>query len=267
MNRYCAAAILLLGSFAAVAHAGDWFPLVPENTLVIDTSKGRIVVEMRPDLAPLAVARIRQLSRERLYDGLLFHRVIDGFVDQTGNPGNYDGGASSHPNLPPEFFATLERNRIDAVASTSSDRITGFDGAQPIEAAPVPGHPGQLRVWGAYCDGVAGMGRQAGLDTANSEIFFMRGPARRLDHDYTPWGRVVAGLDVVHAIAIGVPPTHPDRMIQVRVMTDLAAADRPKLEVIDTSSPKFHDEIDAARKRLGADFSVCDVAIETRAAR
>jgi peptidylprolyl isomerase len=247
--------------------APGWYALDPENTLVVDTSKGRIVVEMRPELAPLAVARVKQLSRERVYDGLLFHRVIDGFVDQTGNPNNHDGGVSAHPDLPPEFLARLTDKQIDAVATRASDGITGFVGVQPIAAMPVRGQAGTWRAWGAYCAGVVGMGRQAGIGTANSEIFFMRAPARRLDHDYAVWGRVVSGLDVVRAVAVGQPPAQPDRMVRVRVMADMAAADRPKIEVVDAGSAAFRDRIQALRQSEGADFSVCDVPVETRSVR
>jgi peptidylprolyl isomerase len=257
-----------LGCIFAVtaAHAGDWYRLNPDNTLVVDTSKGRIVIEMRPDFAPLAVARVKLLSREHVYDGLLFHRVIDSFVDQTGNPNNHDGGVSAHPNLPPEFLFNLAAQNIDAMAARANDGIAGFVGVQPFVAMPGPGHPGTWRAWGAYCSGVVGMGRQAGIDTGNSEIFFMRAPARRLDHDYTVWGRVVSGLDVVRAINVGEPPAHPDQMLQVRVMADLPDAQRPKLEVVDTSGPAFHAAIEAARRKEGADFSVCDIAIPVRAA-
>jgi peptidylprolyl isomerase len=249
------------------AKAGAWYSLDPGNTLVIDTTKGRIVIEMRPDFAPQSVARVKQLSREHVYDGLLFHRVIDHFVDQTGNPNNHDGGVSAHPNLPPEFFTTLTSAQIDAVATSGRDDISGFVGVQPFVAMPVPGHPGSFRAWGAYCDGVAGMGRQAGIDTGNSEIFFMRAAARRLDHDYAVWGRVVAGLDVVRAVAVGEPPAHPDRMVRVRVMADLAPADRPTVQVIDTRSAGFHRLVADLRAKRGADFSVCDVPVAVRDGR
>jgi peptidylprolyl isomerase len=195
------------------ASASDWRPLDPDNTLVIETSRGRIVVEMRPDLAPMAVARIKLLAREHVYDGLLFHRVIDHFVDQTGNPNNHDGGVSAHPDLAPEFTARIDPAKL-ALARQAGDGIEGFDGATPVdgEAPEARRSDGTLRVWGAYCPGVAGMGRQADPGSANSEIFFMRDAARRLDHDYTVWGRVVWGLDVVRAVAVGEPPAHPDRM-------------------------------------------------------
>jgi peptidylprolyl isomerase len=257
---------LIFGLFCLPAWAGEWFPLQPADTLVIDTTKGRIVIEMRPDLAPLAVARVVQLSREHVYDGLLFHRVIDHFVDQTGNPNNHDGGVSSHPNLPPEFSSTIDSKQIDAIATQSSDGVSGFDGVQPIVAMPMMRHPGRWRAWGAYCTGVVGMGRQAAIDTGNSEIFFMRDAARRLDHDYTVWGRVVAGQDVVRAIEVGEPPAHPDRMVRVRLMADMPEAQRPQLEVIDTSSSTFRQTVKAIRSREGADFTLCDVPIATRVA-
>ena len=252
---------LLPLSCLVLAGAAPWYPLNPSRTLVIDTSKGRIVLEMRPDFAPMAVARIETLSREHVYDGLLFHRVIDHFVDQTGNPNNHDGGVSAHPDLKPEFLFTLKESQIDAVATKSTDGMTGFVGVQPFAALPVRGHPGTWRAWGVYCAGVAGMGRQAEIGTANSEIFFMRDAARRLDHDYTVWGRVVSGLDVVRAIAVGEPPSQPDRMMSVRVMQDMPAGDRPHLSVIDTQSAAFHDSIEAVRKREGADFTLCDVPV------
>ena len=258
------AAVLAMGS--AKPHP-DWRPLDPAETLVIDTSKGRIVVEMAPALAPKAVERVKRLAHEGVYDGLLFHRVIEGFVDQTGNPNNHDGGTSAYPDLPAEFSAHVAADAVRTVVARS-DGIEGFVGAAPV--AGVSGKEQALggdhrpRVWGAYCDGVAGMGRQAGIDTANSEIFFMRAPARRLDHDYAVWGRVVQGLDVVRAIKVGEPPPDPDRMVRVRLAADLPVAERPRLEVTDTAGPAFQAEAARAKARLGARFSVCDLEIRVR---
>jgi peptidylprolyl isomerase len=250
------------------APAADWRPLDLENTLVVETSKGRIVVEMRPEFAPLAVARVKRLARERVYDGLLFHRVIDGFVDQTGNPNNKDGGTSAYPDLPAEFTFKLRAGGPQAVVADRRDGIEGFVGATPFagvsaaEAARAPDGTG--RAWGAYCAGVVGMGRQADPGTANSEIFFMRAPARRLDHDYAVWGRVVQGLEVVRAIEVGEPPADPDRMTRVRVAADLPVAERPRLEVMDERGPAFRKRVAALRARRGADFSVCDVEVPVR---
>ncbi len=259
------AGVLALG--AAKAQP-DWRPLDAANTLVVETTRGRIVVEMAPELAPLAVARVKRLAREGVYDGLQFHRVIEGFVDQTGNPNNHDGGTSSYPDLPAEFSARLPAGGPQTVLLLRTDGVEGFlgsipfTGVGPAERARAPDHA--LRVWGAYCDGVAGMGRQAGIDTANSEIFFMRAPARRLDHDYAVWGRVVQGLEVVRAIKVGEPPADPDRMLRVRVAADLPEAERPKLQVADPRGPAFRARVRAIKARKGAAFSVCDLPIAVR---
>lgn len=260
-------ALLAATLLMALGPAPDWRPLDPESLLVIDTTKGRIIVEMRPELAPQAVARVKRLARDRVYDGLLFHRVIDGFVDQTGNPNNRDGGVSDLPDLPPEFRVKLAPELFTPVRR-ASDGQEGFVGTTPV-ATSTPASPGDvggppLTAWGAYCPGVAGMGRQADPASANSEIFFMRQASRRLDRDYAVWGAVVAGLDVVRAMAVGEPPAHPDAMIRVRVAADLPPGDRPNLEALETRSPAFTRLAAQARADKGADFTVCDLVVPVR---
>jgi peptidylprolyl isomerase len=249
--------------------APDWRPLDPADTLVIETTKGRIVVAMAPLLAPLAVERVKRLAREGVYDGLLFHRVIEGFVDQTGNPNNHDGGASSYPDLPAEFSVRLPPSAGEVIVQRRADGVEGFLGAVPIAgvsaAEQALGSDHRLRAWGAYCDGVVGMGRQAGIDTANSEIFFMRAPARRLDHDYAVWGRVVQGLDVVRAINVGEPPRDPDRMLKVRVAADLPPAERPRVDLLDPHGAEFRARLGRLKARRGAAFSICDAPVAIRA--
>lgn len=255
----------------AAAPAGDWRPLDPENTLVIETTKGRVVVELRPEFAPKGVERIKLLARERVYDGLQFHRVIDGFVAQTGNPNNHDGGVSSHPDLPPEFSFRIAPS-IATIVATRSDGQEGFVGATPFQAVSVGEQAqgqkatgeGRLRGWGAYCPGVMGMGRQADPGSANSEIFFMRAPSRRLDHDYTVVGRIVSGQAAIDTVAVGEPPKVPDLMLKVRVMADLPAAERPALEVMDDRGPAFRALVERTRKAKGADFTVCDLTVPVR---
>jgi peptidylprolyl isomerase len=259
------AALLALAALPATAAAETWRPLDPAATLMIDTTKGRILIELQPALAPHAVERVILLAREGVYDGLLFHRVIDHFVDQTGNPNNKDGGTSAHPDLAPEFTFRLETGQYVPVAATS-DGIQGFAGSLPVVGG-VPRPDGRVGGWAAYCAGVAGMGRQEAPGSANSEIFFMRDPARRLDHDYTAFGRVVVGLDVVRAIAVGEPPTAPDKMLQVRLVADLPEAERPRFERLDEHDPAFAALVAKTRAAKGADFSVCDVEVPVRAAR
>ena len=258
-----AAAVGLTGAGAA----SDWRPLDPENTLVISTTKGEVVVELRPEFAPKGVERIKRLAREGVYDGLQFHRVIDGFVAQTGNPGNRDGGVSRHPDLPPEFSFRLDP-AIATVVVDRSDGREGFVGATPFQAVSkgeqASRGDARLRAWGAYCPGVMGMGRQADPGTANSEIFFMRAPARRLDHEYTVVGRIVSGLDAITTVAVGEPPKVPDLMLKARVMADLPAADQSKVEVLNERGAAFARAVTSLKRLKGADFSICDAPVSTR---
>ncbi|WP_300579447.1 peptidylprolyl isomerase [Phenylobacterium sp.] len=251
------------------ASAADWRTPDPAETLVIDTSQGAVVVELAPQVAPLAVARVKQLAREGVYDGLQFHRVIAGFVAQTGNPNNRDGGTSDHPDLAPEFtfLLTPDLTAELTVVTQASDGRTGFLRSLPVAAvsAGEAARSGRPRAWGAYCPGVVGMGRQADPGSANSEIFVMLEAARRLDRDYTPFGRVIAGLEVARSLAVGEPPEAPDRMLRVAVAADLPEAERPRLEVADPRGELFQARVAALRAEKGADFTLCDVEIPMRA--
>lgn len=257
-----AAALGLMGAAPA-----DWRTLDPENTLVIETTKGRVVVELRPEFAPNGVERIKLLAREGVYDGLQFHRVIDGFVAQTGNPNNRDGGTSRHPDLPPEFSFRIPAE-VATVVVERSDAREGFVGATPFQAVsaaeqalrPDP----RLRGWGAYCPGVVGMGRQADPGTANAEIFLMRAAARRLDHEYTVVGRVVAGGEAVQGLAVGEPPKVPDLVLKVRVAADLPGSERPRLEILNERGPMFRQHVESLKRAKGAAFSICDVEVRSR---
>lgn len=251
------ATLLLALAAAGAAVAGDWRPLPDDRLLVIDTSRGRMVVALQPELAPRAVERILRLSREGVYDGLLFHRVIPGFVAQTGNPDNRDGGVSALPDLDPEFTFRVPEGAFSPVRR-SAEGAEGFIGLSPVMT------DGRGRGWGAYCAGVAGMGRQEGIRTANSEIFFMFAPARRLDHDYTVWGRLADGAGVLSAITAGEPPANPDRMIRVRPSSDLPEAERPRLEMMDPAGPAFARRIAEARRARGADLGLCDLEVPVR---
>ena len=266
MIRKLSVALFAFGLLGA-APAPDWRPLDPENLLVIDTTKGRIIVEMAPAMAPQSVARVKLLAREGVYDGLQFHRVIDGFVNQTGNPDNRDGGVSKHPDLSLEASFKLSLADYRAVAAPS-DATLGFMGSVPI--ATVSGQEalratdGTIRAWGAYCPGVAGMGRQAALNTGNSEIFFMRGSSRRLDRDYTVWGKIVVGADINSLIATGEPPAKPDLMLKVQVAADMPPAQRPGLSILRQDSPAFRTLVRKTRMTRGADFSICDLEVPVR---
>lgn len=245
-----------------------WLELDPENLLVVDTTRGRLIVEMRPDLAPRAVERIKLLAREGVYDGLHIHRVIDGFVAQTGNPNNRDGGTSAHPDLKPEFSARLPLDTPWTVIQRTADFSAGFLGTLPIlttsDSETARQTDGKFQVWGAYCPGVAGMGRQHDPGSANSEIFFMRGSAFRLNLNFTVWGNVVIGLPHVYEFAVGEPPAQSDLMNRVVVAGDLEEDKRPRVEMMDTTSERFQVMVRATRQERGANFSLSDVRVPTR---
>jgi peptidylprolyl isomerase len=154
----------------------------PENTLLMETTKGNVVILLRPDLAPKHVERIKALAREKFYDGIKFHRVIAGFMAQTGCPRGTGTGGSDHPNLKAEF------------------------NAEP------------------HVRGVCSMARSSSPDSANSQFFICFDDATFLDKQYTAWGQVIEGMDIVDKLTKGEPPRTPDAMVTVRVAADAAKA-------------------------------------------
>ena len=124
----------------------------PENTIVMETTQGRVVIELRPDLAPKHVERIKLLAREHFYDGIVFHRVIDGFMAQVGCPHGTGTGGSSHPNLPAEFNAEPHVRGICSMArssmpnSANSQFFIVFDKANFLDR--------QYTVWGKVVEGM-----------------------------------------------------------------------------------------------------------------
>jgi cyclophilin family peptidyl-prolyl cis-trans isomerase len=167
-----------------------------ENTLYVDVAsangeaKGRVTIALRPDLAPNHVARIKELAREGAYDGVVFHRVIEGFMAQGGdvefgntssasfNPGRAGMGGSKKPNLKQEFSK------------------------EP------------------HVRGVCSMARSQNPDSANSQFFICFGDATFLDRQYTVWGKVTDGMDIVDGIKRGEPVSQPDKIAKMQVAAD-----------------------------------------------
>jgi peptidylprolyl isomerase len=153
----------------------------PENAMVIDTNKGRIIIKLRADLAPKHAERIKLLAREKFYDGVPFHRVIDGFMAQTGDGQNHNGtGGSKYPNLPAEFSSVPFTRGIVGMARKGGDN-----------------------------------------NSANSQFFIMYGATPSLNGQYTVIGEVVSGMDVVNKIKKGEPVENPDTMLHVQVAADM----------------------------------------------
>jgi cyclophilin family peptidyl-prolyl cis-trans isomerase len=152
----------------------------PQNTLLIDTKHGRIVIKLRNDLAPKHVERIKQLAREKYYDNVPFHRVIAGFMAQTGDGQRGDGtGGSKYPDLPAEFSKVPFKRGIVGMARKGGDN-----------------------------------------NSANSQFFIMYADGDFLNGKYTVIGEVLSGMEAVDKIKKGEPVPDPDRMIRVQVAAD-----------------------------------------------
>jgi cyclophilin family peptidyl-prolyl cis-trans isomerase len=127
----------------------------PENTLVLETTKGNVVIELRPDLAPKHVDRIKELARSGFYDGIVFHRVIDGFMAQAGCPQGTGTGGSDLPDLKAEFNAephvrgTCSMARTQNPNSANSQFFICFTDARFLDK--------QYTVWGQVVEGMENM--------------------------------------------------------------------------------------------------------------
>ncbi|MFZ4067856.1 MAG: peptidylprolyl isomerase [Phenylobacterium sp.] len=124
----------------------------PENTLLLETETGRVTIQLRPDLAPQHVDRIKELAREGFYDGVVFHRVIPGFMAQGGCPNGTGMGGSSKPDLPAEFSrephvrGACSMARTNNPNSANSQFFICFDNANFLD--------GQYTVWGVVTEGM-----------------------------------------------------------------------------------------------------------------
>jgi len=260
------AAVPAAAPTAAAPTAADWRTPKAEDILVIDTNKGRVIVEMVPEIAPQFTARLRELALAHFYDGLTFFRVIDGFMAQTGDPENRGTGQSEKPNVPAEFGFRRGPATPFALAVDQSVAEVGFIKSVPVTTQSMALAPltrdGKISGYALYCAGVGGAARGDDENSANSQFFLMRAHYPALERRYTAWGRVISGQAAVNAIKTGEPVADPqDRMTSVRVLTDIPEKDRPKIRVIDPAGPWFKAEIARARAAGGANFSACDINI------
>lgn len=261
------AAVLAAGQAAAQTAPADWRVVAPENLLIIETAKGRILVELEPRVAPLSVERVRTLADQGFYDGLKFHRVLPGFMAQTGDPLGTGEGGSELPDLPGEF--EFRRGRDSGFAATLARPAgqAGVMGSMPVMTQP----DAQMMVTAdfktagqaLFCPGVAGMARNQNPDSANSQFFLMTGQNDTLNGLYTPFGRVVAGLDVVKALKAGSEAGNgqvadPDVMTRTRTAASLPEAARPTVRVMSTASAAFTALVERLKLEKGAAFGACD---------
>lgn len=155
-----------------------------ENTLYLQLKDGQVEIELLPDVAPKHVARIKELAREKFYDGIVFHRVIEGFMAQAGDPSGTGAGGSKKPNLPAEFSGLSHTRGTVSMARRGND-----------------------------------------VDSANSQFFIVFKDSDFLDGQYTIWGRVVKGMELVDNIKLGTGGNglveSPDKIISIRVAADV----------------------------------------------
>jgi peptidylprolyl isomerase len=187
---------LLIGLFLAGSAAAQFAPpatpaVDPENTLLLDLSSGgRVAIQLRPDVAPGHVARIKELARRGFYNGLTFHRVIDGFMAQGGDPAGDGTGGSELPDLKAEFNALPHVRGAIAAARQGA--------AEDADAAAVA----------------------AAENSANSQFYIMLDARLSLDRRYTVFGRVISGMNFVDALEKGEPPAAPSRIVQASIAAD-----------------------------------------------
>jgi peptidylprolyl isomerase len=152
----------------------------PDNTLIIETAPGSIVIKLHNDIAPGHAERLKKLAREGFYNNVPFHRVIEGFMAQTGDGQHGNGtGGSSYPDLKAEFSN------------------------KPFQRGTV----GMARKGGNN-------------HSANSQFFIMFDEGSFLNGQYTVIGEVVRGMDVVNKLKRGEPPASPDRIVRMQVAAD-----------------------------------------------
>jgi peptidylprolyl isomerase len=154
--------------------------MATDNTMVLETTKGKVVIEMRPDLAPGHVDRIKELVRQGFYDGVPFHRVIEGFMAQTGCPQGTGTGGSGK-KLKAEFNKEPHKR------------------------------------------GTVSMARAQSPDSGDSQFFICFADAGFLDGQYTVWGKVTEGMELVDQIKRGEPVRDPDKIITARMAADAPA--------------------------------------------
>ena len=254
------------------APADAWRPLDPENTIYMDLPAGLVVIEMKPDLAPHHVAQIKKLVRSDFYNGLTFHRVIEGFMAQGGDPKGDGSGGSDLPNIPGEF--TRDTSQVTDFVELGRDRTTPRIGY--IHGMRIGAQPEALRsfktdkhvdLWPLHCPGVMSMARATDPNSANSQFFLMMGDSRlNLDRKYTAWGWIVDGYEATRRIARGEPPQRPTPIMRMRIMADVPEAERKDILVMRTDTDVFKRYLEA-QLDLGANGyirNVCDIKVPVK---
>jgi peptidylprolyl isomerase len=256
--------VLALGLCLALAGAASaqdkgkagrgMIPVEPEDLLVIDTSKGRVLVHLRSDVAPATVARVKLLTRKGYYDDNVFYRVFPNYLAQTGQKQVGGESRSGEGTVKDEFSFT------PAAAPFPIGERGAWAGSMPVFAGPGG------RWYPRFCAGMAALAHYDDPDSGDSQIFFTTGNASGLEKTFTAWGRVLEGLPALQALATGEPPAAPDRMLKVRVAADLPEAERPRVLWGPPGSKAFEAALAKAKKAKGEFVAACDVELPVEVA-
>jgi peptidylprolyl isomerase len=280
-----ASSLLVIGSVAsaqqAITPAMEVLENAPEevwrtpdleNTLYMDLPSGRIVIELRPDFAPIHVERIKQLTRQGFYDGVLFHRVIEGFMAQGGDPTATGTGGSDLPDIPGEFMRSADAAEgFVQIGRDSLAARVGFIGPVPVASQPDTLKAflvrDELPLWGLHCKGVMSMARAGDPNSANSQFFLMFGDSREsLDQRYTVWGKIIDGGENARRINRGEPPARPTPIKRMRVAADVPPDERDDVRVMRTDTPEFMDYLKKAGRVTEDGFieDICNVDVPSK---
>lgn len=234
----------------AKADPANWRAVDPERLFIFETTKGRILVEAFPEVAPKHVTQFTALIRSGDYDGTSFHRVIDDFMAQGGDIFALHGRESGLPDIPGEF--TFQRDPaempLDAAIGPLDSTKYGYLNGFPIETQPKffaeMSATGTVETYIPHCRGVVSTARTDDPNSANAQFFLMREHSPHLDRKYTAWGRVVEGEDVVLDIKPGPDAQNgavknPDVLTSAKVAADVPEAERPDVWVMRTDGPVF----------------------------
>ncbi len=242
-----AVSALALIATTALAAGEDYHPVDPQNLWVLDTTKGRVMVELRPDIAPKHVERIRALTRKGFYDDDIFYRVMPHFMAQSGQKTFPADGASGMGTVKAEFSFT-PATPVAPIAFGA-----GYSGDMAVLTTP------DGKAIPRFCPGVASFAHYDDADSADAQFFLMTSRYPSLEGKFTAWGRVVAGQDVVTSFAQGFPPAQPDKITKARIAADMPVSERPQVSFADPASKDFQALIKKAKKEGGDGFDVCDV--------
>ena len=239
----------------AKADPANWREVDPQNLFIFDTTKGRILIEAYPDVAPKHYTQFSTIIRSGDYDGTSFHRVLEGFMDQGGDIFALKGRDSGLPNIEGEFTFRRDPAVMPLEATIGPEDtakygyIKGFPIGTQASFFAEMSVDGKVESYIPHCRGTVSTARTDDPNSANAQFFLMRDKAEHLDRKYTAWGRVVSGVDVVLAIKHGPEATdgrvvNPDILKSAKVAADLPAAERPDVWVMRTDGPEFRKSVE-----------------------